>query len=1056
MSAETSTRFQAARAALEAITQNIQLVMQPGQVHEMRVLGAMGRNRIDAGYFDDPVTAARAVLPYDGSSSGIYVTLNPVLPDLLARGSNRMVPFAKETTRDPEIIRRAWLLIDFDAVRPAGISSSNVEHQAALDRARAGRDWLRSENWPDPLVADSGNGAHLLYRVDLPNDAAARELLKACLAALKAELATDAVAIDTSVYNAGQLTKVYGTMACKGDNTAQRPHRRSQVLCVPAELLVVSRDQLEALASRDPQRATRIPTRAGKGNSTPPPASGGPVSNRSAYARKALDNELAMVQAATPGERNTQLNRSAYNLGQLVAAGVLEQQQVSSDLAEAAEASGLGRGEAEATIRSGLAAGLRSPRSLPEPQTAPTRSAAGVNATLAPKNSAGDRGGSEPSPANDSCLDQLRAPLHAVPLGDNGKQDRDQLETVALTLIEAATALTQADLLRLQSDLKQLGATAKFVDQFSRAVRDARQRSALGDGADDDLPKPDGWPYAFEHGQTFLLGVQTDTNGSRSIVRKGAIAEFQAQIVEEMISEDGQRSFVIAGNTSEGASFRLEINATEFADERALKAALTSAAGARAPIYAGMTRHVGPAIQLLSDPEIPTIRLFERTGWANGRFLIPGREREGQRIVLPSKLVYDLSGGDLALGLECLQQTFHAVQPEMLAPLLGFMLEAPLALLAGWREERYAAFIRGRSGTMKTTIGKHLMTIYGARFQEDGVLIKWGAGSTGNALMRLASHAHDIVLLVDNFKGSTGGGGKDLISFIHNALEGGDKDRLSRSAQLRETRPVYCWPLLTGEDIVGDPASLARTLVIGFGLHTVDPAHLAEAQSLALHLPAVGAAWITWLETEEGERFGQWARGQFPALRQKWSDHLFGIERDAINRLRVASNLASNQLTLQVASYHPVIGPVIKPYIGRHLDGLRLIAEAMTQSTSQGLEAQRFLATLRQLLASGRYLLLPKGAEAEQMNRDRVLGWEGPEGVYLLPDLARQAAERVLNDDIFNALSTAALYQQLDELGAIASSNAGRHTKQLRQAGVKVPTLHLKREALLGEGISDE
>ena len=51
-----------------------------------------------------------------------------------------------------------------------GISSSDDEHTAALERAMAIRDELSKRGWPEPIFADSGNGGHLLYQVDLPRD----------------------------------------------------------------------------------------------------------------------------------------------------------------------------------------------------------------------------------------------------------------------------------------------------------------------------------------------------------------------------------------------------------------------------------------------------------------------------------------------------------------------------------------------------------------------------------------------------------------------------------------------------------------------------------------------------------------------------------------------------------------------------------------------------------------------------------------------------------------------------------------------------------------------
>jgi len=60
-------------------------------------------------------------------------------------------------------------LIDCDPVRPSGISATDDERKTAADIARQIGRYLRREGWPEPFVADSGNGYHLLYSVDLPN-----------------------------------------------------------------------------------------------------------------------------------------------------------------------------------------------------------------------------------------------------------------------------------------------------------------------------------------------------------------------------------------------------------------------------------------------------------------------------------------------------------------------------------------------------------------------------------------------------------------------------------------------------------------------------------------------------------------------------------------------------------------------------------------------------------------------------------------------------------------------------------------------------------------------
>ena len=78
-----------------------------------------------SGYFDDLDKLALAAANISGRGPAVYVTLNPVNPDLLARAANRIKSYARQTTTDGDVIAMRWLTIDFDAVRPSGISSTN-------------------------------------------------------------------------------------------------------------------------------------------------------------------------------------------------------------------------------------------------------------------------------------------------------------------------------------------------------------------------------------------------------------------------------------------------------------------------------------------------------------------------------------------------------------------------------------------------------------------------------------------------------------------------------------------------------------------------------------------------------------------------------------------------------------------------------------------------------------------------------------------------------------------------------------------------------------------
>jgi KaiC/GvpD/RAD55 family RecA-like ATPase len=239
------------------IRQSAALLFQPGDVVEVRVPKA-GKLRTVSGYFSDFQKMAEAAAQLEvARHAGVYWTLNPVNPDLLARAANRTKGYADDTTKDDHILHRRWLPVDLDPKRPAGISSTDAEHAAALALADRVTAALIAEGWPEPVKADSGNGAHLLWRVDLANDENAELLLKNVLLALAERFNTKPdqgppVEVDRTTFNASRIFKIYGTTARKGDHTGERPHRLSRLLHVPELLTPVDVDLLRALATSAP------------------------------------------------------------------------------------------------------------------------------------------------------------------------------------------------------------------------------------------------------------------------------------------------------------------------------------------------------------------------------------------------------------------------------------------------------------------------------------------------------------------------------------------------------------------------------------------------------------------------------------------------------------------------------------------------------------------------------------------------------------------------------------------------------------------------------------
>ena len=220
------------------------LFFHPGETVEIRSYGLKGSNKawegwaggagVVYGYFNNAVAFGKAAETLEKAKApGIYFTLNPVIPDLLARAANRVrAADAKSSlTADRDILCIRWLPVDLDPIRPSGISSTDKELAAAIRiRGRIAK-WLeRDLGWPTGIRACSGNGSHLVYRLpDFPNTEKTTGLVKDSLAAIAQKFKNKCVDVDLKVYNPARIWKLYGTTARKGDNTPDRPHRRSSV-----------------------------------------------------------------------------------------------------------------------------------------------------------------------------------------------------------------------------------------------------------------------------------------------------------------------------------------------------------------------------------------------------------------------------------------------------------------------------------------------------------------------------------------------------------------------------------------------------------------------------------------------------------------------------------------------------------------------------------------------------------------------------------------------------------------------------------------------------------
>lgn len=162
----------------------------------------------------------KEALRLNAAGYNIYYVMNPINQN-----------FENGSAGDKDIAYRDLLLIDIDKVGHKGESSTDEELEAARLLSEQIAAYLESEGWDEPIRMMSGNGYHLYYVLnELPNDEVHKKLVEGALRELAEKFNNDIVAVDTVVFNASRITKVPGTIARKGENTTERPHRMAEVL----------------------------------------------------------------------------------------------------------------------------------------------------------------------------------------------------------------------------------------------------------------------------------------------------------------------------------------------------------------------------------------------------------------------------------------------------------------------------------------------------------------------------------------------------------------------------------------------------------------------------------------------------------------------------------------------------------------------------------------------------------------------------------------------------------------------------------------------------------
>lgn len=222
---------------------------------EVRLIGT---NKTASGYFTDPRTLIDAVRPYTNEYN-VYYTINPISDSCYGREQkDQVILKPKNTTQDAEIIGRAWVFIDIDCKRIAGVNATDEEVEYAKKKANQVYRFLLDNGFYKPVVVFSGSGVHLYLKCELANTKENAELVKRFLLALGILFDDDRVTIDSVVFNAGRIARLPGTYSRKGSSRdVNRPQRLCHLVRVPSELKRNDIKLFEKIADLAPKEEPR-------------------------------------------------------------------------------------------------------------------------------------------------------------------------------------------------------------------------------------------------------------------------------------------------------------------------------------------------------------------------------------------------------------------------------------------------------------------------------------------------------------------------------------------------------------------------------------------------------------------------------------------------------------------------------------------------------------------------------------------------------------------------------------------------------------------------------
>lgn len=548
------------------------------------------------------------------------------------------------------------------------------------------------------------------------------------------------------------------------------------------------------------------------------------------------------------------------------------------------------------------------------------------------------------------------------------------------------------------------------------------------------------------------------------------LTNFTAHIISETIRDDGvetERFFTIEAEFG-GQKKTFDVPVARFNTLNWVSEEL----GAKALVYAGfgIKDNTRVAIQLLSG-EVKIRHIYTHTGWRkikNKHVFIHAGGSIGPKgpiieieVQLPEKLISvnfppppktRKRKESILAALELLD-----LGPEhILFPLLASVFLAVLG------ETDLSLHISGGTGVFKTEVAAIFQSFFGEEFHSRNLIESWL--STSNSLERLASHAKDILVVIDDF--APQGSVHDIRRYHKNAdhvlRAQGNKSgrgRCRSDGTLISGRKPRCLPLSTGEDTPKGHSLRARMLILEISDGDISAEKLTEFQGEAqkgIYALAM-SGFIRWI-AERYDDLQKLRKKRIPELRTK-------AARTGQHR-RTASIIAQLYFGFETFIEYALHSKVITHKKSKQLklqcwSSLQSAAKRQTQLHADSDPVKTYIRHIKSALASGAAFIADSDGQAPERYHPESLGWRkdtyddwrpqgvqigwiDDDGLYLNSEASFKVAQTTAADGEQIPVQSQTLLRRIKERGFLVTYEPERNTIRKRLQGSRQKVLHFK------------